>query len=215
MNTNPDAKRILCFGDSNTKGQKPYDVDLGYWERHSANVRWTGILQDILGDHFEILEEGLGGRTLDKQHPQLDFSTNGFDAWKVALNAHKPIDLAIWMLGVNDTQDCFDFDPVQLKTTIEKYIKRFFEKYPDSSLLALNFPELKSTDFHTQQSVERSRSIRKLIEETCLSRESNNIYYCDMDKCVTYSTQDELHLDEENHKILGEVIADKVKEIVG
>lgn len=45
MNTNPNAIKVLCYGDSNTWGQT--DNKTG---RQPANVRWTGILQDKLGD---------------------------------------------------------------------------------------------------------------------------------------------------------------------
>lgn len=57
MNTNPNATVILCFGDSNTRGTTPKG------DRYTANIRWTGILQEKLGDGYYIIEEGLGGRT--------------------------------------------------------------------------------------------------------------------------------------------------------
>lgn len=50
-------KNILCFGDSNTFGTNPSG---GRWPR---NQRWTGILQERLGNEFYVMEEGLGGRT--------------------------------------------------------------------------------------------------------------------------------------------------------
>ena len=52
--------RILCYGDSNTWG---YISDSDH-QRHSKTERWTGVLQNMLGDNFEIIEEGLNGRTL-------------------------------------------------------------------------------------------------------------------------------------------------------
>jgi len=41
MNTNPLAKRILCFGDSNTWGRIPGDDNTA---RFPSNKRWTGVL---------------------------------------------------------------------------------------------------------------------------------------------------------------------------
>lgn len=58
MNSNPKAKRILCYGDSNTWGYIP-----GTAKRHDTKTRWTGMLQDKLGDEYEIIEEGLNSRT--------------------------------------------------------------------------------------------------------------------------------------------------------
>ena len=50
-------KNILCFGDSNTFGSDPRGG------RHPYGVRWTGRLQQLLGDGYRVIEEGCGGRT--------------------------------------------------------------------------------------------------------------------------------------------------------
>ena len=68
--TNSNPLRILCYGDSNTWGT------IGQWEdtslysmRFDRAHRWTGILQTELGDGFEVIEEGLGGRTTIYESP--------------------------------------------------------------------------------------------------------------------------------------------------
>ena len=48
------AKRILCFGDSNTWGAIPLSE-----ERYPSDVRWTGVLQGLLGSEWTVIEEGL------------------------------------------------------------------------------------------------------------------------------------------------------------
>ena len=50
-------RNILCFGDSNTYGHNPSG---GRWPLHE---RWPGILQELLGEEYHIIEEGLCGRT--------------------------------------------------------------------------------------------------------------------------------------------------------
>ena len=51
-------KNILCFGDSNTWGYDPATQT-----RFDNKIRWTGVLQENLGDKFNIIEQGLNGRT--------------------------------------------------------------------------------------------------------------------------------------------------------
>src|SRR4051812_47190196 len=63
--TDPGAVRILCFGDSNTHGTPADDPD---YARLPADRRWTGILQSTLGEGFEVVEEGLNGRTTDRDY---------------------------------------------------------------------------------------------------------------------------------------------------
>ena len=42
---------ILCFGDSNTFGYNPTNG-----LRYDKNTRWTGVLQNLLGDNFNVIE---------------------------------------------------------------------------------------------------------------------------------------------------------------
>ncbi len=62
MLTEPDAVRVLCFGDSNTHGAPGDDPE---YVRLGPDVRWTGRLQRLLGDGYDVVEEGLNGRTTD------------------------------------------------------------------------------------------------------------------------------------------------------
>ena len=58
-------KTVLCFGDSNTHGQIP-GKDGGRYEKE---IRWPGVLKSMLGDSFDVIEEGLGGRTTVFEDP--------------------------------------------------------------------------------------------------------------------------------------------------
>lgn len=51
-------KNILFFGDSNTYGYKPDKSG-----RYDYDVRWTGRIANLLGNEYNIIEEGLCGRT--------------------------------------------------------------------------------------------------------------------------------------------------------
>jgi lysophospholipase L1-like esterase len=54
--SNPAASTVLCFGDSNTNGIPSDDAN---YVRLPADVRWTGRLQLLLGDGYDVIEEGL------------------------------------------------------------------------------------------------------------------------------------------------------------
>lgn len=51
-------RRIVCFGDSNTWG-----FDARRNGRFPDAIRWTKLLEKQLEDDFEVVEEGLSGRT--------------------------------------------------------------------------------------------------------------------------------------------------------
>jgi lysophospholipase L1-like esterase len=68
-------------------------------------MRRTGVLQNLLGTEYEVIEEGLNSRTLetDDKRPGKQ-GRNGATYLLPCLETHDPIDLVILMLGVNETK---------------------------------------------------------------------------------------------------------------
>lgn len=96
------AKTILCWGDSNTWGNIPRTDD-----RYPRSVRWPGALQCLLGDDYEVVSEGLCGRTLvalDSAKPH----RSGITHLKAALESADPVDYVIVMLGTNDVKSTYN-----------------------------------------------------------------------------------------------------------
>lgn len=89
-------RRILCYGDSNTWGNIPADG-----RRYPKDVRWTGVASKLLGDEYDIIEEGLNGRTTSFDDYYFDYR-NGRKGLGYALCAHAPLDLIVVSLGTND-----------------------------------------------------------------------------------------------------------------
>ena len=99
-------RRLLCFGDSNTYGWQ--GTLSGPARRFPRSVRWTGRLSALLGPDWEIIEEGLGGRTL-RDHFTVGSGTSvpgaglsARDYLPACLLSHLPLDTVIIMLGSND-----------------------------------------------------------------------------------------------------------------
>jgi lysophospholipase L1-like esterase len=88
------VKRILCYGDSNTWGYDPVTQ-----ERFDKNERWTGQLSQMLGGNYDVIEEGLNGRTTVWDDP-IEGYKNGRDYLIPCLESHKPLDLVIILLGL-------------------------------------------------------------------------------------------------------------------
>ena len=84
--------KILCYGDSNTWGY----ISGTDHQRYGENERWTRLLGDLLGNEFEIIEEGLNSRTLISNDTRSGKEgRNGFDYLLIlsiqykAVNFHK------------------------------------------------------------------------------------------------------------------------------
>ena len=104
MITNPKAKRIVCFGDSLVWGYVP---GTGH-QRYSANVRWTGILQDTLGNDYEVVEEGLNSRGIANGDPRPGKEgRSAMDYVVPCLDTHDPLDFVVVLLGTNELKHSF------------------------------------------------------------------------------------------------------------
>ena len=89
-------KRILCYGNSNTWGYDPLTLD-----RFDEHTRWTRVLGKALGSAYEVIEEGLNGRTTVWDDP-IEGYKSGKEYLIPCLESHKPLDLVVILLGTND-----------------------------------------------------------------------------------------------------------------
>lgn len=117
MNTNTDAKVVLCYGDSNTYGQRSDDVFKGRWP---TDIRWTGQLQELLGDGYYVIEEGLSSRTTDLEYTKPGY--NGRTYLTPCLMSHNPIDVVVLMLGTNDCRTMYGQSENEITHAIEGLI---------------------------------------------------------------------------------------------
>lgn len=112
-----DRKRILCFGDSLTWGWDPRTLG-----RFPKEKRWTGILGNLLGETYEVIEEGLNGRTTGFDDP-IEGDKNGRRHLPVLLETHRPLDLVIIMLGTNDLKRRFNLHPAEIAQSAAELVK--------------------------------------------------------------------------------------------
>ncbi|NBQ39424.1 MAG: hydrolase [Alphaproteobacteria bacterium] len=94
-------KKILCYGDSNTHGTKPMR-DQNDVARFASLERWPGVVAAELGADYQIIEEGLPGRTTVHNDPIEGDHKNGKTYLLPCLESHWPLDAVVISLGVND-----------------------------------------------------------------------------------------------------------------
>ena len=92
---------IVAFGDSNTWGSDPSTGG-----RFPRPQRWLSVFQRELGADFEVIAEGLNGRTTVHDDPIEPYRC-GADALPPCLMSHAPVDLVLLALGCNDLKKRF------------------------------------------------------------------------------------------------------------
>lgn len=215
-------KTILCYGDSNVRGVIPESskTRTGFTKRYPKHKRWTGLLQISLGSDYDIIEEGMGGRStmFDEVFPGRPFR-NGLKDLPLFLEAHYPIDLVIFMLGLNDTKIQLAVSAEQIAEGMHQLVKltkasdkgsqgsapKVLIIAPHSIIAVVDLPEVCDIT-----SVEKSKLLPKLYQNIALAE---NCEFLDASTVVHASQLDGLHLDENQHVLLTHAVSEKILQI--
>lgn len=216
MNTNNKAKRILCYGDSNTWGWIPSSMGT---DRYPINNRWPGILQEKLGNDYEIIEEGLGGRTTMFDDPRPEFpERNGCKTLPIILETHLPLDYVLLMLGTTDTKQMMDLSEVEITKGMAELIKiikeyKILKGTSLPNILVIVPPIVKEeADFASKLfkgSTKKGNQLRQLYKELC---KKEDVLYLDPTQEIETDSEEGVHIDANNHEILANLIYTKIKE---
>lgn len=209
--------RILCYGDSNTWGY----ISGSDHQRYGNDERWTRILAKLLGEDFEIIEEGLNSRTLisNDKRPGKE-GKNGYEYLIPCLDTHDPIDLVILMLGTNELKTAYNKTANDVGDLLEQYfVKTILNR---KSQLKDSYPKLLIvTPPIVDEEKEYGRKDSKYIGAGKKSMELNGIYKEIADKYNCYflsndgmeTGTDGVHLTKESHIKLAEKLKEEIKKI--
>lgn len=209
------VKTVLCYGDSNTFGSNPSADPL----RHPRSVRWTGRLQALLGAEYDVIEEGLGGRTGVWPDP-LQPGRNGLEYLPVSLQSHKPLDLVILSLGTNDCKSYFHAAPA----TIARGMRLLIETIQRTDYgPGISAPKILLVSPIRMGDVEHSRfesfdreSARRVEQLAPLYQTVAGEYGCAFFDAASVAGpgEDQLHMGADGHRALAEALAPLVKQLV-
>ena len=207
-------KTILCYGDSNTRGYIP-----GSGERYPRDVRWTGVLRDELGDRYEVIEEGLDGRTTVWNDP-IEGYKNGKTYLIPCLETHQPLDLVIMMLGTNELKKRFSLSTYDIAEGVRVLVNivQKSEAGPDGAppklLLMAPPPVAKLTEFVEMFEGAEVKS-RRFSEHYWRIAEEQGCEFFDTSEVIVSSDIDGIHFEADEHQKLGKAVADLVRNILG
>lgn len=209
--------RILCYGDSNTWGY----ISGSDHQRYGNDERWTKILANLLGDKFEIIEEGLNSRTLisNDTRPGKE-GKNGYEYLIPCLDTHDPIDLVVLMLGTNELKATYNKSANDIREMLEEYfVKTILSR---KSQLKDSYPKLLIVvPPIVNENQEYCKANNKYLGASQKSKELNDIYkdIAERYNCYFLSNQgletgsDGVHLTKESHKKLAEKLKEKISQI--
>lgn len=210
-------RRIICFGDSNTWG---YDAEK--MERFPESVRWTSLLGEKLGPDFQVVEEGLSGRTSVSDDPLFE-GLNAFTYIHPCLMSHSPLELVIIMLGTNDTKERFNLTAYNIAQGIARLALKAKSTAAGAGgsfpkVLVVAPPPIRKEYASTaigapmgQQCDVKSEEFPIYLQELLMNQ---NIEYLNSNGFVTMNDIDYMHLDVEGHRLLAKLLFHKIQEIL-
>lgn len=205
---------ILCYGDSNTWGLNPASG-----QRYERDQRWPGVLRIQLGHGYEVIEEGLQGRTTVFNDPLEDYKS-GKAYLMPCLQSHAPLDLVIFLLGANDVQTRYNVSALEISLGMGVLVEMVLDSTtgpggsaPDVLLLAPpplgTIPEAWADSF-----IGGREKSRRLAEQYRRVADEYSIPFYDTAEVVTPAAHDGVHWDASEHEKLGKALARLVRVIV-
>jgi lysophospholipase L1-like esterase len=207
-------KSVLCYGDSNTWGYDPATR-----ARYPLPGRWTGVLATRLGAEYRVIEEGLNGRTTRWDDP-IELGRNGLTTLRPCIDSHQPLDVIVIMLGTNDLKGRFDLsasDIAQSAAALAEMAWQFAHAPggAHAEVLLIAPPAVTTlTEFDQMFDGAREKS-RQFSHYYRLAAGWHDLPFFDAGSVIFSSEKDGIHFDAEEHRKLGEALAEEVRRVAG
>lgn len=218
-------KNILCYGDSNAWGNiaDSFNPDTMLHDRYEYGVRWTSIVQKLLGPQYHFIEANLNGRSTSFDEIGIVRpSRNGLSTLAGILEMHYPLDLVIFMLGTNDLKIQYNASVEriadgmrQLIHTVKNSLFGRNNQAPHILLIAPS-PIIKMASplfalFFDDTSVEKSNQLALSYEK--LAKEER-CEFLDAKLFVKISSADGIHIEQDSHVVFAEVVSQKLRKLI-
>lgn len=204
---------VLLYGDSNTFGTPPMET-LGEDRRFDAATRWPGVLRAVLGPDVTVIAEGHPGRTTVHDDPVEGAHRNGLTILPAIIESHRPIDLAVLMLGTNDHKGRFALNGFDIASGAKRlvqvmqasgHVKRILWICPPPPLERGCLAGM----FHGAEG--RSGTVAGYMMTMAAELGAD---FLDAGTIIAVDPLDGVHLNEAAHATLGKAVAERVKTIL-
>lgn len=201
---------ILCYGDSLTWGGSPYGG------RFPPHCRWPEILNELLGNHHNVINFGLPGRTTMWDDP-FNEGRNGAKYVNSAMEIFGPVNLLIIMLGTNDLKRYFNASAYEAAKGVEQIIKKVRQpnehEFPTPKILIVAPPTILSPKGEAAEvfkgGVEKSRDLHQAYQKVAIK---NDCLFVNAAGLLQPSVQDGVHLDTDGNSLLASALCSIVSD---
>ncbi|MFM7443970.1 MAG: SGNH/GDSL hydrolase family protein [Tabrizicola sp.] len=208
------TRTVLLYGDSNTHGTMPV-LELGSGDRFGREERWAGRLAKLLPD-WEVINEGLPGRTTVHDDPVEGAHRNGLTVLPALLESHKPVDVVLLMLGTNDLKPRFSVGAADIALSLERLVRviQASQCGPDNSapgVLLVAPPPIVEVGCLADMFAGGAAKSEALAREIAAAARRAGVPFLDGGQVVKVSSIDGIHYDAEANPRLAEAFAKAIR----
>ncbi len=203
-------RRVLCFGDSNTFGIGPMR-SLSDDSIHPKHIRWAGVMATELGVGWDVVVEGLPGRTTVHDDPIEGAYRNGSRALRATIESHRPLDLLIILLGTNDTKQRFGLGAQDIALGVARLIREAQETGYVAQVLVVCPPAVRERGDLAEVFAGAEARCEGLPAQMERFAGENIAAFMDAGEVIKVDPADGVHWSADSHDALGRAIAGKVR----
>ena len=207
------TRRLLIYGDSNSFGTAP-QKHLASRSVHPPGARWGDVLAVGLGADWDVVVEGLPGRTTVLDDPVEGAFRNGLTVLPAILHSHEPIDVLAICLGTNDQKHAFGLNAQDIALCVARLVREARLSGAVGMTLAIAPPPLRPAgDFAEMFSGAEARGEGLSDRMERFAKEEGAAYF-DAGVVIDVDPLDGIHWSESAHGKLGRALIDVVKGLV-
>lgn len=202
--------RVLIYGDSNSFGIGPMPT-LGSDVVHGPGLRWGDVLARALGDGFDVVIQGLPGRTTVYDDPIEGAYRNGLTVLPAILHSHRPIDLLVICLGTNDQKARFGLYAQEVALGAARLAREALSTGTVGKVLLVAPPPLTECGDFAEMFRGAERRGEGLAKHMARFAAEEGAAFFDAGSVISVDETDGIHWSADAHGVLGAAMADVVK----
>ncbi len=203
-------KQILVYSDSLSWGIIPNTR-----KRLAFDKRWTGVFENALNakeQNIRVIENCLNGRRTVWSDPYKD-GRNGSQGLAQVMEINSPLKLVILMLGHNDFQSTHNNNAWMSAQGMVKLIQIIRQapiepEMPIPEILIIAPPTIIAPKGAIANKFkDAEKRCMGLAKELEIIAKDNTVHFFDSNTVIIPSKIDGIHLDEDQHSLLGNAVA--------
>ncbi len=202
---------ILVYGDSNSHGSAPMSAR-GTNPRIPIARRWPQVMARALGATWDLVVEGLPGRTTVHDDPVEGPHRNGMTILPAILHSHAPLDMVVIMLGTNDLKMRFNMPAVDIALSVGRLAEKVRASGTADDILIVCPPAVREVGCLADMFQGAETRGAGLFVHMMQEAHRLGVGFVDAGAHIAVDPLDGVHLSPASHGMLGEAMAEAVRE---